>query len=123
MSHAVDAHVGVQIRFYRIKKSWSQEELAKKVGVTYQQIQKYERGSNRVSASMLYELAAALGVSISEFFPPRPAGEPGGVRMSPPSDQAMQLGVAFDAIADQAARKQILGLVTALSRPREESAT
>lgn len=64
----IDVHVGKRLRLRRTLLGMSQEQLAAAVGVTFQQIQKYERGSNRVSASRLYDVARVLGVSISFFF-------------------------------------------------------
>lgn len=64
----VDIHVGKRLRLRRTLLGMSQEQLAAAVGVTFQQIQKYERGSNRVSASRLYDIARVLGVEISFFF-------------------------------------------------------
>lgn len=64
----VDVHVGKRLRLRRTLLSMSQEQLAAAVGVTFQQIQKYERGSNRVSASRLYDVARVLGVEIGFFF-------------------------------------------------------
>jgi transcriptional regulator with XRE-family HTH domain len=64
----IDLHVGKEMRVFRTLKGMSQERLARELGVTFQQIQKYERGSNRVSASMLYRAAQALKVPISAFF-------------------------------------------------------
>ncbi|MFA7428934.1 MAG: helix-turn-helix transcriptional regulator [Rhodospirillaceae bacterium] len=64
----IDVHVGKRLRLRRTLLGMSQEQLANAVGVTFQQIQKYERGSNRVSASRLYDVARVLGVSISFFF-------------------------------------------------------
>lgn len=64
----VDIHVGSRLRMRRTVVGLSQTELAEKVGLTFQAIQKYEHGDIRISASRLYELAIALGVSIAFFF-------------------------------------------------------
>ncbi len=64
----VDKHVGLQIRNRRTLMGLSQEKLADAVGVTFQQIQKYERGANRVSASRLLSFSKILGVSIDYFY-------------------------------------------------------
>lgn len=64
----VDLHVGAAIRTRRRLVGVSQEALAAALGLTFQQVQKYERGSNRVSASKLYEIARRLGVGIGHFF-------------------------------------------------------
>ena len=65
----IDLEVGRRLRAFRTAKGISQQALAEGVGITFQQIQKYERGYNRVSASMLYRLAARLEVKPADFFP------------------------------------------------------
>ncbi|MDZ4313039.1 MAG: helix-turn-helix transcriptional regulator [Cypionkella sp.] len=68
MKHPVDAHVGKRIRHRRWMIGMTQQQLADKVGIKFQQIQKYETGMNRVSASRLWDIADALGVTIAFFF-------------------------------------------------------
>ncbi len=64
----VDVHVGQRLRQRRVLVGLSQEKLARMVGITFQQVQKYERGANRIVASRLYQLAQVLDVPISYFF-------------------------------------------------------
>ncbi|MFI4974274.1 MAG: helix-turn-helix domain-containing protein [Caulobacterales bacterium] len=64
----VDLHVGARIRMRRRLRGVSQEKLADALGLTFQQIQKYERGANRVSASKLYEIASTLQTPVAYFF-------------------------------------------------------
>lgn len=66
--HPVDFHVGCRIRSLRKAANMSQSELADRIGLTFQQIQKYERGFNRVSASKLYEIAQVLAVPLMDLF-------------------------------------------------------
>jgi transcriptional regulator with XRE-family HTH domain len=68
MAHVVDVHVGKRIRQRRWLVGMTQQKLAEAVGIKFQQIQKYETGANRVSASRLWDIADALGVDISFFF-------------------------------------------------------
>ena len=68
MKHPVDAHVGKRIRHRRWMVGMTQQQLADKVGIKFQQIQKYETGMNRVSASRLWDIADAMGVTIAFFF-------------------------------------------------------
>jgi transcriptional regulator with XRE-family HTH domain len=68
MKHPVDAHVGKRIRHRRWMIGMTQQQLADRVGIKFQQIQKYETGMNRVSASRLWDIADVLGVPISFFF-------------------------------------------------------
>ncbi len=66
--HPVDIHVGARIRLRRTLLGMSQEKLGEGVDLTFQQIQKYEKGTNRVSASRLYQFSQALNVPVSFFF-------------------------------------------------------
>jgi transcriptional regulator with XRE-family HTH domain len=68
MKHPVDVHVGKRIRHRRWMVGMTQQQLADKVGIKFQQIQKYETGMNRVSASRLWDISSTLGVSIAFFF-------------------------------------------------------
>jgi transcriptional regulator with XRE-family HTH domain len=68
-SQEVDKHVGKQIRQLRWRFNMTQQQLAEKVGVKFQQIQKYETGVNRVAASRLFDMAQAFGISVTHFFP------------------------------------------------------
>lgn len=68
MKHPVDVHVGKRIRHRRWLVGMTQQQLAEKVGIKFQQIQKYETGMNRVSASRLWDISDVLGVEINFFF-------------------------------------------------------
>lgn len=68
MTHIVDKHVGKKIRQRRWLVGMTQQQLAQAVGIKFQQIQKYETGANRVSASRLWDIAEALGVPVASFF-------------------------------------------------------
>ena len=76
-SGPLDAMVGARIRMLRVNRGVSQTVLAERIGVTFQQVQKYERGANRVGASRLAQIASVLDVSVSEFFESSRAGPPG----------------------------------------------
>lgn len=84
MSHPVDVSVGNRVRLRRRLLGMSQQELARHIGIQFQQVQKYEVGANRISASRLWEIADALDVPVSFFFeaakrekdPKRPASIP-----------------------------------------------
>jgi transcriptional regulator with XRE-family HTH domain len=67
-SHPVDAYVGKRLRLRRTMQGMSQDALGKMIGVTFQQIQKYEKGVNRIGSSRLYHFAKALSIPISYFF-------------------------------------------------------
>ncbi|PPB80251.1 transcriptional regulator with XRE-family HTH domain [Albidovulum inexpectatum] len=68
MKHPVDVHVGKRVRHRRWMLGMTQQQLAEKVGIKFQQIQKYETGMNRISASRLWDIAEALEVPVSFFF-------------------------------------------------------
>ena len=68
MKHPVDVHVGMRVRHRRWMVGMTQQQLGERVGIKFQQIQKYETGMNRISASRLWDIAAALDVQISFFF-------------------------------------------------------
>src|SRR5262245_59567913 len=67
-AQVVDVHVGSRVRLRRVLLGMSQETLGARLGLTFQQVQKYEKGTNRISASRLFRLAEALGVPIQFFF-------------------------------------------------------
>lgn len=77
MSHPVDVHVGKRIRHRRWMSGTTQQQLAERVGIKFQQIQKYETGMNRVSASRLWDIANVLEVPVSFFFEGMDAPEAG----------------------------------------------
>ncbi len=64
----IDKHVGNRVRIRRLSLGISQQDLARQLGLTFQQVQKYEKGANRIGASRLYELAALLNVTVDFFF-------------------------------------------------------
>jgi transcriptional regulator with XRE-family HTH domain len=66
--HPVDRHVGARLRLLRLQRGLSQKDIADGLKLTFQQVQKYENGANRISASKLFEIAALIGVPVSDFF-------------------------------------------------------
>ena len=76
-SGPLDAMVGARIRMLRVNRGMSQTMLAERIGVTFQQVQKYERGANRVVASRLSRIASVLGVSVGELFESSRTESPG----------------------------------------------
>ncbi len=69
----IDKFVGVKVRENRIALGWSQERLAEALGVTFQQVRKYERGVNRLSASRVYQVSLLMGVPMASFYPEKEA--------------------------------------------------
>jgi len=113
----VDMLVGRNIKIHRLAKSMSQEELAHKLGLTFQQLQKYERGINRVGGGRLFRIASILGIEISSFFE---GAEQAGSRapvdtFSPLSlisdPQSFRLVQAFSRISDPEMRRTLVGLL------------
>jgi transcriptional regulator with XRE-family HTH domain len=71
----IDVHVGGRVRFRRMLLGMSQEKLGEKLGLTFQQVQKYEKGINRIGASRLFDLAQVLGVSVQFFYEEAPSAD------------------------------------------------
>ena len=121
----VDSHVGSRIRMRRKILGVSQEKLAESLGLTFQQVQKYERGANRVSASKLYQIAKALEAPILYFFEglPDPTSEKNNtidlgvdrivsaLLMTP---EGLELATLFPRIDETSVRRRLLDLVRAL---------
>ncbi|MBB3593885.1 transcriptional regulator with XRE-family HTH domain [Rhizobium sp. BK529] len=126
--HSVDVHVGKTIRIQRLLRKVSQTELGDRVGVTFQQIQKYEKGSNRVSASMLVEIAGALNVDVRTFFDDLTAPAANANDNPAPSEEfvisreGVQLNAAFFSIKNEQVRKKILKLVQAIASTEQMEA-
>jgi transcriptional regulator with XRE-family HTH domain len=123
----IDIHVGSRVRLRRNMLGMSQEKLGESLGITFQQIQKYEKGTNRVGASRLQAIATILGVPVSFFFedaPDMPAIAGGGFREDNAtsyvvdflnSAEGLQLNRAFVRIADAKVRRRVVDLVKALA--------
>lgn len=116
MKHSVDVHVGKRIRHRRWMIGMTQQQLADKVGIKFQQIQKYETGINRVSASRLWDIARAVDVPVSFFFEGLSEGaEVKDVEGDILADkEALQLVRAYYAMPE-AQRRQIFELARVLS--------
>lgn len=93
----VDAHVGCRIRMCRARLNLSQDKLGNKLGVSFQQVQKYENGSNRVGASRLYHIAHVLGVPVTYFFDG--LDEPFGEDIPKLSKKGMQVAHKFSKLS------------------------
>ncbi|THD60727.1 helix-turn-helix transcriptional regulator [Phenylobacterium sp.] len=119
----VDRHVGLRIRMRRKELGISQERLAESIGLTFQQVQKYERAANRVSASKLWEMSRALSTSIAYFY--EGLGDPIEMAGSNLPREAMQdflltpegmeLAQIFPKITKGRVRRKILDLVRAMA--------
>ena len=105
----LDVMVGARIRIFRTHSGMSQSDLAEKIGVAFQQVQKYEKGTNRVGASRLSRIAAVLGVSIGELF--EASAEKPGDAKSPfrllAGRDALRVLTAFSRMSDPRVRRAI----------------
>jgi transcriptional regulator with XRE-family HTH domain len=118
--HPVDRHVGLRIRMRRKEIGVSQERLAEALGITFQQVQKYERGANRVSASKLWEIATALRTPVGYFYEGLNAGEPSARDAAQAQDfmlssDGIELMSAFPRILEPAVRRKLVELVCAVA--------
>lgn len=126
--HPVDVHVGGRVRLRRMTRGMSQETLGRSLGVTFQQIQKYEKGINRIGASRMFELSNVLDVSIQFFF-----DDYGDLSMCAnrgmaedetdhsimsfiSSPEGIELCRSFSSIQDPALRKRTLELIRTLAQ-------
>jgi transcriptional regulator with XRE-family HTH domain len=119
-SHPVDVHVGARMRQRRSLLGMSQTAVGTAVGLTFQQIQKYERGSNRVGSSRLFEFAKVLDVPVSYFFDEMPANALSGRPMSGRGRKGFgEAGTPFERDKDPLIKRETLELVRAYYKIRE----
>jgi transcriptional regulator with XRE-family HTH domain len=118
-TNSIDAFVAGRLRNYRKQLGISQSEIAKELGVTFQQVQKYEAGINRIGAGRLFQLARLYGVSVQEFYP-KSASTAEGLKKSAKLDEltdfaasadGWKLCEAFLRVKDQRQRKIIISLI------------
>ena len=127
-ANPIDIQVGNRVRIRRMLIGMSQERLGDLLGLTFQQVQKYEKGVNRIGAGRLYEVARILNVPVNFFYEgvSEVTGQPGaGESEGAPvmdfvsSGEGLQLALAFMKIKDNKVRKRVLDLVKSLAE--EES--
>ena len=121
-ANSVDALVGSRIRIVRMRRKMTLAALGELLDVTFQQVQKYEKGANRVGASRLHQIANVLGVPVSEFF----AGAEAGRKSVPLSTlvfdpQAFRIAEAFVKISDKKLRASLVRLVESMTRKSGDS--
>lgn len=126
--HPIDVHVGSRVRLRRTLLGMSQEKLGDAIGLTFQQVQKYERGANRIGASRLYDLSRVLDVPVSFFFDDAPVTEadpahlegvheePGQFDLDPMAKrETLELVRAYYRVSDPAVRKRLFELTKSLA--------
>ena len=122
--HPIDVHVGSRVRLRRTLLGLNQTQLGERLGITFQQIQKYERGVNRISASRLYQLTRILDVPLSFFFDSMPSNiddsAPQQVRSDASGDvmlkrETLEFVRAYFRIGDPVARKGLFELTEAIA--------
>jgi len=127
----IDRHVGSRVRMRRMLAGVSQEKLGEALGLTFQQVQKYERGANRISASRLQQIAKMLDVPVSFFFEGAPSGDmPSGGFSDAASttyisdflatSEGVQLTKAFVRIKNGQVRRRVIDLVEAIAEEHAE---
>lgn len=120
----VDAYVGARIGLRRSALGLSQSALAQQLGISFQQVQKYETGANRISASRLHRLAVVLATTPAAFFPPgetdETAGDPAdswmtGLVFLTGTSEGRTVATSFPLIADREVRRSVARIVEALA--------
>lgn len=113
----IDFYVGQKVRFYRLKKGWSQTQLGDALKLTFQQVQKYEKGTNRVGSGRLLDIANILDQPVTAFFPKNggPLDDELGAMELINQPSTMRLLEAWRTIPSEAIRTTISQLVRAIA--------
>ncbi|OQW60097.1 MAG: hypothetical protein A4S17_10955 [Proteobacteria bacterium HN_bin10] len=123
-ANAIDRKVGQRVRARRLEIGMSQEQLADLLGVTFQQVQKYEKGVNRIAVSRLFDIAGALAMSPGTFFEGLDARgvaeDADGYAHEATSPEAAQLMALFASIKSPKLRRKVLDLVKTLAEEATE---
>jgi transcriptional regulator with XRE-family HTH domain len=120
MYHKTDIHIGRRVRERRVAMGLSQSELAEGLGISFQQVQKYESGANRISGSRLWDIAQLLQVQVGHFFDGlesslEPANE-GTASEGPIDRQTLEIARAVNRIDDESLKTQLVRLVKACAK-------
>ena len=113
-----DRRIGAKIATLRKARGLSQTDLGAKIGVTFQQIQKYEKGANRIAANRLQDIATALGMQPHDLFCEIYGQQEGGEPQPFLSPEALQAASAFDAIQSRSMRRSLLELLLTAGAPQ-----
>ncbi|MEM6899868.1 MAG: helix-turn-helix domain-containing protein [Pseudomonadota bacterium] len=119
-SESIDRVIGAQIRQRRIMMGFTQDQIADSLGISYQQVQKYETGSNRVSAGRLFEIASLLETDIGWFFPLISSNETAASSDNASPRHVIELVRRFSSIESQKVRAGIMALVRSIADNEED---
>lgn len=125
-ANSMDVHVGSRVRLRRMLLGMSQEKLGEQLGLTFQQVQKYEKGINRIGAGRLHDLSRVLGVPVGFFYEEAPGVESGMAGFAEQPDESyvieflgsregLELNKAFVRVQDPKVRRSIIEMVRALA--------
>lgn len=128
-ANPMDVHVGTRVRMRRVLLGMSQEKLGELLGLTFQQVQKYEKGVNRIGASRLFDLSGVLGVPVQYFYDEAPSAITDGAAVAGFAETAaetyvadvlssrdgLELNKAFARISDPKVRRSVVELVKSLA--------
>ncbi len=136
-ANPIDVHVGIRVRLRRMLLGMSQEKLGEHLGLTFQQIQKYEKGINRIGASRLFDLSQVMGVPVQYFYEELPvhvaeSGAAGAAGFAEgasenyaaeflASREGLELNKAFARVADLRVRRALVELIRSLASEQESS--
>ncbi len=124
-SNSIDKHVGARVRMQRLILGWSQRDLGEAVGVTFQQVQKYEKGANKIGASRLQQIASALEVAPAYFFEGAPSDNISQANRTKEiidisafiyNQEGLTLARAFEKIPDLLLRRKILDMIKEIAK-------
>jgi transcriptional regulator with XRE-family HTH domain len=132
-ANEIDAHIGSRVKLRRMAIGMSQEQLGQALGLTFQQVQKYEKGLNRIGAGRLYRIAQVLDVPVSSFFEglPEAGGDSSAEEIANTAElmsflasiEGYQLSTAFSRIEDAATRRRLVDLIRTIAQVEAETGT
>lgn len=121
MYHKTDVHIGRKVRERRVALGWSQSDLAERLGISFQQVQKYESGANRISGSRIWDIANVLQTPVSTFFEgldgvTAPSESESSEEEKTFDRQTLELARAVNQIDDEQVKTQLIRLVKAFAK-------
>ena len=123
MPRQTDIHIGRRLREARLARGLSQGALGKKLGVTFQQVQKYESGANRIGGSRLWDISGILEVPVAHFFEGLPRADAPATSEAagaPLTRRSLELAKEIEAIEDEQVKQQVLRLIRAITKVKSD---